>query len=128
MRGLRWVWLVLAGLAVAGLGTVALLAAHRHPDESLGGGAAPFLALQLLAALGAWGAGVHLARQRSKRIAGTLLAATGVAVFLEQLPLPDSGGAVLFTAALAGGAMTSALAGTAALAATGSPFVASTPW
>jgi signal transduction histidine kinase len=115
------VWLVLAAAAVAGLGTAALLAAHRHPDESLGGGAAPFLALQLLAGLGAWGAGVHLARQQSTRIAGLLLLATGVAVFLEQLPLPDSGGALLFTAALAGGAMTSALAGGAALAAAGPP-------
>jgi signal transduction histidine kinase len=117
MRGLRWVWLVLGAAAVAGLGTAALLAAHRHPDESLGGGAAPFLALQLLAGLGASSAGAHLARQHSTRVAGLLLLAAGVAVFLEQLPLPDSGGALLFTAALAGGALTSALAGTAALAA-----------
>jgi hypothetical protein len=116
------VWLGLVAAAVAGLGTAALLAAHRHPDESLGGGAAPFLALQLLAGLGASGAGVHLARQRSTRIAGMLLLATGIAVSLEQLPLPDSGGALLFTAALAGGAMTSALAGAAALAAAGPRF------
>jgi signal transduction histidine kinase len=110
---------VLVAAAVAGLGTAALLAAHRHPDESLGGGAESFLALQLIAGLGASGAGVHLARQQSTRIAGLLLSATGAAVFLEQLPLPDSGGALLFTAALAGGAMTSALAGAAGLAATG---------
>jgi signal transduction histidine kinase len=117
MKGLRLIVLWLAVAGVAGLGTAALLAADRHPDQSLGGAAAPALALQLLAGLAAACAGAHLARQRSARIAGTLLLVTGVAVFLEQLPLPQSGGALLFTAALVGGATTSALAGAAALAA-----------
>jgi signal transduction histidine kinase len=109
---------VLLAIAVASLGAAALLAADRHPDQSLGGRAVPSLALQLLAGLGAAGAGTYLARRRFAPMAARLLLAIAVAVFLEQLPLPDSGGALLFTAALAGGAMTSALAGAAGLAAT----------
>jgi signal transduction histidine kinase len=118
MKAPRSIGPVLPAIAVAGLGAAALLAADRHPDQSLGGRAVPSLALQLLAGLGAAGAGTYLARRRFAPMAGRLLLATGVAVFLEQLPLPDSGGALLFTAALAAGAMTSALAGAAGLAAT----------
>ena len=49
-------------------------------------------------------------------VPAVLLILTGVAVFFEELPLPGASGALLFTIALATGAMTGALAGSAALA------------
>jgi signal transduction histidine kinase len=95
----RPVGLVLGMLGVTALGIVTLVSARRSPSETLGGGASWALALQLLAGLG--------------------VLAAGVGVFLEQLPLPGTAGAVLFTAAMLGGMMTSVLAGAAALAALG---------
>jgi hypothetical protein len=107
--------------AIAVFGVATLVSAYRTPGETLGGGAPAALALQLLAGLGASSAGAYLAWRGTHRRAGILLLATGLAVFLGQLPLPGTAGAVLFTAALVGGSMTSALAGAAALAAPGVP-------
>jgi signal transduction histidine kinase len=120
MRRVRLSGMALAVVAVVALGAASLISAYRSPGEALGGRAGWALGLQLLAGLGACGTGVYFAWQGSRRLAGALLLATGVAVFLEQLPLPGTDGPVLFTVALAGGAMTSALAGSAALVVAGS--------
>ena len=119
MRRVRWLALTLVMALIAALGIATLVSAHRSPDETLGGGAAWALGLQLLAGLGVSSAGAYLVWQGTRRRAGLLLVATGPAVFLEQLPLPGHAGSLLFTAALVGGATTSALAGAAALAAPG---------
>jgi len=118
MRRLTW-GLAPVGPAIVALGILTLIAAHRHPGESFGGGSGPALFLQLLAGLGTASGGAYLVWQRSARLAGALLLATAAAVFLQQLPLPESGSSLLFTAALAGGAMTSTLAGVAALVVSG---------
>jgi len=117
MRRLTW-GLAPVGPAIVALGILTLIAAHRHPGESFGGGSGPALFLQLLAGLGTASGGAYLVWQRSA-LAGALLLATAAAVFLQQLPLPESGSSLLFTAALAGGAMTSTLAGVAALVVSG---------
>ena len=66
--------------------------------------------LELAAGLGLWTAGIVVALRHSARPAGVLLAAAGPALFLGELPLPEAGGAFLFTAALVGGAAASTLA------------------
>jgi len=106
-----------AGVATVVLGALAiavLVQAHRHPDQTLAGSAAE-LALQLAVGLGLWAAGLTVIVLRSTRLPGSLLAGAGVAVFLAEVPLPESGGAFLFTVALVGGATASALAGSGAL-------------
>jgi signal transduction histidine kinase len=119
MRRVRWAGLALAVATIIALGVEALISAHRSPGETLGGGAPAALGLQLVAGLGIAGAGMYLIWQGTRRGAGALLIATGLAVFLEELPLPGASGAVLFAAGLAGGEITSALAGSAALAVPG---------
>ncbi len=47
---------------------------------------------------------------------GWLFALTGPAIILAQVPIPDAGSGLLFTASLAGGQLAPALAGSAALA------------
>ncbi len=105
----------LASAAVLGLGVTAVVQAGRHPAESMGGGNPATLTFELTAGLGVWAAGLFLARWRSALLPGVMLAATGPALFLAMLPLPGDGGALLFTLALAGGTLTPAVAGTAAL-------------
>ncbi|MGO9898999.1 MAG: sensor histidine kinase [Solirubrobacteraceae bacterium] len=119
MRRVRWAGLALAMATIIALGVEALISAHRSPGEALGGGAPAALGLQLIAGLGIASAGMYLFWHGTRRGAGALLFSTGLAVFLEELPLPGASGAVLFTAGLAGGAITSALAGSAALAVPG---------
>ncbi len=81
----------------------------------MGGASTRELALQLGVGLGLWAAGVAVVVRGSALLAGALLAAAGPALFLGELPLPAAGGAVLFTAALAGGATASTLACAGAL-------------
>jgi signal transduction histidine kinase len=106
----------LATCAVVALGVAAVVQAHRYPAAALPGGRPAALTLVLVAGLGAWLAGLHLAGRRSARLAGGALAAAGPALFLAALPQPESGGALALTAALALGPTAPALAGTAALA------------
>jgi signal transduction histidine kinase len=115
MGSARRLLIVIATAAVVALGLAALVQAHRHPDQAVAGAGAGALLLQLAAGLGAWAAGVDLARRRSMRVSGALLAATGPALLLGVVPLPEAGGPLLFAAALAGGACAPALAGAAAL-------------
>ena len=115
MAASRRLAFALGTTAVAALGVAALVQAHRRPDQSIGGAGAGALALQLAAGLGACAAGLDLALRRSLLASGALLAASGTALFLGAFPLPEAGGALLFTAALAGGAFAPALAGVAAL-------------
>jgi signal transduction histidine kinase len=105
----------LASAAVAAFGIAALIEARRHGDQALGGASTRELALQLGVGLGLWAAGVAVVVRGSALLAGALLAAAGPALFLGELPLPAAGGAVLFTAALAGGATASTLACAGAL-------------
>jgi signal transduction histidine kinase len=106
---------LLGTLAVAALAVVALAQAQRHPEQALGGDGAGALALQLVAGLGAYAAGIDLALRRSATASGALLALSGIALLLGAAPLPDAGGALLFTAALAFGAFAPLLAGAAAV-------------
>jgi signal transduction histidine kinase len=105
---------LLGCLLVAALGVAVVVQARAHPGESAGGAGAGALALELAAGLGACAAGAYLALRRAPSPASVLLAASGIAVLLGSLPLPEAGGAVLFTAALAGGAFAAPLAGAAA--------------
>ncbi len=115
----RFLGLALAMGGAAALGVAALISARRSPGETLGGGTSWALALQLLSGLGAASVGASFVWHGTHRLVGALLLAAGGAVFLQQLPLPGSTGAVLFTAALAGGSMPSPLVGVAALVAAG---------
>ncbi|HEY6892370.1 MAG TPA: hypothetical protein VI300_31485, partial [Solirubrobacter sp.] len=115
MTRLRQPAVLLLSAAVSGLGVIALIEAHLHPSESVGGGGAAALVLQLVAGLALWGGGLHLALHRSNAASGALLAAAGPALFLGQLPQPESGGSLLFTAALVGGGLVTTLAGAAAV-------------
>jgi hypothetical protein len=105
---------LLGTLAVAALAAVALSRAQQHPEQALGGGGVGALALQLVAGLGAYAAGLDLALRRNAARSGALLAASGVALLLGAAPLPDAGGPLLFTAALAFGTFAPLLAGAAA--------------
>ena len=111
----RWLLLAPATAFVVALAAVALVQVRRHGDAALGGNGTGELALQLSAGLGLWVAGVGIGLRRSDWLPGLLMAASGAAVFLAELPLPDSGGALLFTMALLGGSASAALAGAAAL-------------
>jgi signal transduction histidine kinase len=102
--------------AVIALALFALVQARQHPADALGGASPAALVLVLAAGLGAWAAGLYLAARRSARLGGAALAAAGPTLFLAELPQPQSGGALAFTAALAFGATAPALAATAALA------------
>ena len=97
-----------------GIETSRLAAAHA--DAALGGGAPWESAVQVGAAAGATAAGLALILNRRVTACGVLLALTGPAILLVQLPAPDAGSALLFTAALAGGSLAPFLAGSAALA------------
>ena len=107
----------LAGiLTVLALGVETSRLAAAHPDAALGGGAPWESAVQAGAAVGATAAGLALILNRRVTACGVLLALTGPAILLAQLPAPDAGSALLFTAALAGGSLAPFLAGAAALA------------
>jgi signal transduction histidine kinase len=108
---------VVAGsVLVLALGVETSRLAAAHAAAAPGGGAGWQNALQVSAAVGAVIAGLTLALDRRIGACGWLLALTGPAIVLAQVPVPDAGSALLFTAALAGGQLTPALAGSAALA------------
>src|SRR3954467_9946173 len=115
MGALRKLTVALATAARAGLGAAVLVQVHAHRDEAVGGGTAAAVWLQLAAALGTWAAGLDLALRGRAGLSGALLAAAGPALLLGAVPLPSAGGALLFTAALAGGAGAAPLAGGAGL-------------
>jgi signal transduction histidine kinase len=89
--------------------------AASHADAALGGGAVWESVVQVGAAVGAAAAGMVLALDRRVTACGVMLALTGPAILLAQVPIPDAGSALLFTAALTGGSLAAALAGSAAL-------------
>ena len=104
----------LAGiLAVLALGMQTSRLAAAHPDAALGGGAPWESAVQVGAAAAA---GLALILNRRVTACGVLLALTGPAILVAQLPAPDADSALLFTAALAGGSLAPFLAGSAGLA------------
>lgn len=108
---------VLAGallMLVLGAATSRLTAAHA--DAALGGGDFWESVIQVGAAVAATAGGVGMVLNRRMVACGVLLALTGPAILLAQLPAQDSGSAVVFTAALVGGQLAPFLAGSAALA------------
>lgn len=108
--------LVAGSVLVLALGVETSRLAAAHAGAALGGGAAWPNALEIIAAVAAVIAGLALALDRRVRACGWLFALTGPAIILAQIPVPDAGSAVLFTASLAGGLLAPALAGSAALA------------
>jgi signal transduction histidine kinase len=107
---------LLAGaLPVVALGIVTSRLAAAHADAALGGGAPWESAVQVGAAAAAIAAGTVLVLNRRVKACGVLLALTGPAILLAQAPVPEASSALLFTAALAGGSLAPALAGSAAL-------------
>ena len=107
---------LLAGtLPVVALGIETSRLAAAHADAALGGGAPWESAVQVGAAAAAIAAGMVLVLNRRVKACGALLALTGPAILLAQVPVPDASSALLFTAALAGGSLAPALAGSAAL-------------
>jgi signal transduction histidine kinase len=108
---------VLAGallMLVLGVATSRLTA--EHADAALGGGDFWESVVQVGAAVAATAGGLGMALNRRMVACGVLLALTGPAILLVQLPAQDSGSALLFTAALLGGQLAPFLAGSAALA------------
>lgn len=108
--------LALGSVGMVGLAAATLVAAHRNGDETLGGGRPGELAALGGVGLSLWGAGCAIGVVRSAWLPGLLLAASGAAFLLGGVPLPDAGGTLLFSAALAGGSCAAALAGVSALA------------
>ena len=103
---------VLAGallMLVLGAATSRLTAAHA--DAALGGGDFWESVIQVGAAVAATACGVGMVLNRRMVACGVLLALTGPAILLAQLPAQDSGSAVVFTAALVGGQLAPFLAG-----------------
>jgi signal transduction histidine kinase len=106
---------LLATLPVLALGAETSRLAAAHPETALGGGAPWESAVQVGAAIAAVAAGVVLMLEHRARACGLLLALTGPAILLAQVPIPDASSALLFTVVLAGGSLAPALAGSAAL-------------
>jgi signal transduction histidine kinase len=102
-------------LPVVALGVETSRLAAAHANAALGGGAPWDGAVQVGAAAGAVAAGMVLVLNRRVTACGVLLALTGPAILLAQVPVPDATSALLFTAALAGSSVAPALAGSAAL-------------
>ena len=108
---------VLAGaLLMLALGVATSRLTAQHADAALGGGDFWESVIQVGAAVAATAGGLGMALNRRMVACGVLLALTGPAILLVQVPAQDSGSALLFTAALAGGQLAPFLAGSAALA------------
>ena len=117
---------VLAGaLPVLALGVETSRLAAGHAGAALGGGAPWESAVQVGAAVSAAVAGIALVVNRRVVACGVLLALISPAILLAQLPAPDVGSALLFTAVLAGGSLAPFLAGSAALACPVAPLTIS---
>ena len=107
---------LLVTLPVLALGAETSRLAAAHPEAALGGGAPWESLVQVGVAVAAVAAGVVLMLEQRLTACGLLLALTGPAILLAQLPVPDASSALLFTAGLAGGSLAPALAGSAAMA------------
>jgi signal transduction histidine kinase len=105
-----------AALLVLALGVATSRLAAAYSDAALGGGALWESVIQVGAAAAAAAAGLRMVLNRQFAACGVLLALTGLAILLVQLPAQDSGSAAVFTAALVGGQLAPFLAGSAALA------------
>ena len=106
---------LLVTLPVLALGAETSRLAPAHPEAALGGGAPWESLVQVGAAVAAVAAGVVLMLEQRLTACGLLLALTGPAILLAQLPVPVASSALLFTAGLAGGSLAPALAGSAAV-------------
>jgi signal transduction histidine kinase len=102
-------------LPVLALGAETSRLAAANPDAALGGGAPWESIVQVGAAVAAAAAGAVLVFEHRAAACGLFLALTGPAILLAQVPVPDASSALLFTAALAGGSLAPALAGSAAM-------------
>jgi signal transduction histidine kinase len=108
---------VVAATAITvALGVETSRLAAANPAAALGGGAGWEGVLQVGAAAATTAAGIVVALNRRAKLCGGLLALTGLAILVTQVPVQDAGSAPLFTVALAGGSVAASLAGTAALA------------
>lgn len=113
---------LLVTLPVLALGAETSRLAAAHPEAALGGGAPWENVVQVGAAVAAVAAGLVLMLEQRVTACGLLLALTGPAILLAQLPVPDASSALLFTAGLAGGSLVPALAGSAALTCPAAPL------
>jgi signal transduction histidine kinase len=107
--------LFMATLAMLALSAETSRLASTHAQSALGGGAVWEGILQGSTAVSAVAAGVVLILQRRVIACGLFLALTGPAIALAQLPVPELGSGLLFTAALTCGSWAPALAGCAAI-------------
>src|SRR5215470_6283895 len=106
---------LLAAVAVLALGWPAVRLASAYPDAAPGGGAPWEVAVQAGAAAAALLAGTALAARRASALCGILLMLAAPAIVIAALPTAQARPALLFTVALAGGALAPALLGSAAL-------------
>jgi signal transduction histidine kinase len=107
--------LTFATLMMFALGAETSRLAALHHDAALGGGAWWEGVLQVGAAAAALVAGVVLVT-RNVTATGVLLALTGPAILLAQLPASAVGTSLVFTAALVAGTVAPALAASSAIA------------
>src|ERR1700722_15711436 len=105
----------LAAVAVLALGWPAVRLAAAYPDAAPGGGAPWEIAVQAIAAAAVLVAGTALTARRATALGGTLLTLAAPAILIAALPTAQARPALLFTIALAGGALAPALLGSAAL-------------
>jgi hypothetical protein len=114
MRARSRAVLAFAALTMFAVGAETSRLAAMRPDGALGGGTWWEGVIQAGAAAGALVAGVVLV-SRNVRAAGVLLALTGPAILLAQLPASTVGTSLVFTAALIAGTAGPALAASAAI-------------
>ena len=105
----------LAAVAVLALGWQAARLAAAYPDTAPGGGAPWEVAVQAAAAASALAAGAALTVRRGTALCGALLLLAAPAITIGAVPPAQARPALLFTVALAGGALAPALLGSAAL-------------
>ena len=108
--------LFMAALAMLAFAVETSRLASGHAQSALGGGALWEGLVQGSAAVAAVAAGVLLMLQRRVIACGLFLALTGPVIALAQLPVPELGSGLLFTAALTCASWAPALAGCAAIA------------
>ena len=86
MTVLRRLGAGIATAAVAALAAVTLVNAHRHPDQTLGGGDAPALVLEAFAIASTWTAGLAVVLRARAATAGWLLAVAAVGLCAGTQP------------------------------------------
>jgi signal transduction histidine kinase len=114
MRARSRVVLAFAALTMFAVGAETSHVAASYHDAALGGGTWWEAVIQVGAAVGALVAGVVLV-SRNVRASGVLLALTGPAILLGQLPASAISTSLVFTAALIAGTVGPALAASAAI-------------